>query len=84
MDNKKLLLPKTIGGIASVLYFCLVWWILNNKPVMELFDNMAKEGNVTWLLGMPVNFVYIIAVALFTTVWTIILLAKWETGDDNE
>lgn len=84
MNNKKLLLPKTPGGIASIIYFCLVWWLLNNKPVMQFFNNMAKDGNVVWLFGMPINFVYIIAVALLTTVWTIVLLAKWEVGDDNE
>lgn len=82
--KRNLLLPKTPLGIASVLYFCVVWWLLNNKPVMQFFDNMAKEGNIVWLFGMPINFVYIIAVAILTVLWSFVVFAKWEAGDDNE
>ena len=83
-DNRKILLPKTPFGVATVAFFCLIWWLLNNKPVMQFFDNMVKDGDVVWLLGMPINFAFIIGVAILSTIWTIIMLAKWEVGDDDE
>ena len=83
-NKRKLLLPKTPLGIASVLYFCVIWWFLNNKPVMQIFDNMAKEDNIVWLFGMPINFVYIIAVAILTVLWSFVGFAKWEVGDNDE
>lgn len=84
LRKRKLLMPKTAFAKASVLYFCLIWWLLNNKPVMQIFDSMAKPDNMVWLFGMPINFAYIIAVALLTVVWTIAIFAKWEVGDDDE
>jgi|GEM_PF-3042800 len=83
-DNRKTSLPKTPFGVATVVFFCLIWWLLNNKPVMQFFDNMVKDGDVVWLLGMPINFTYIIGVAVLSIIWTIIMLAKWEVGDDDE
>jgi len=83
-DKKKLLLPKTPFGIASVIFFCIVWWLLYNQPVMQIFDNMAKEGNIVWLLGMPINFVYIIVVAIITLAWSFAVFFLWEVDDDNE
>lgn len=83
-DLKKLLLPKTALGKASVIYFCGIWWLLNNKPIMQIFDSMAKEGNIVWVLGMPINFVYIIAAAILTVIWSFVVFAKWEVGDEDE
>lgn len=84
LNKRKLLLPKTPLGIASVVFFCGIWWLLYNKPGMQIFDAMAKEGNIVWVLGMPINFFYVIVVAIVTVIWSFVVFAKWEVGDDHE
>lgn len=82
LRNNRLLTPKTGLGKASVLYFCLVWWLLTNQPGLHFFNDMCQGDHVVWLLGMPINFTYIIAVALITVIWTVVVLSKWEVGDN--
>ncbi len=82
-NNRKLLLPKTLFGKLSVLYFCLVWWLMNNQPVLQFFNDMVQGEEIVWLLGMPINFTYIIGTAIFTAIWIVVLLLKWEVGDDE-
>lgn len=81
-EDRKLLLPKTVLGWFAAIYFCVIWWLLNTQPCLQFFDNMAKEGNMVWMFGMPVNFAYIILVALATVILTFVVLMKWEVGDE--
>lgn len=37
---------------------------------------------MVWMFGMPVNFAYIILVALATVILTFVVLMKWEVGDE--
>ncbi len=81
-NNKKLLMPKTPLGIATVLFFCLIWWLLNTYPCLHFFNDMVKGGKIVWALGMPINFTYVILVALIAIIWTIVILLKWEASDE--
>lgn len=81
-DNKKLLLPKTPLGKICVLFFCLIWWLLCTQPVLQIFNNMAKGDNIVWVGGMPINFVYIIVVAVITVAMTFVVLLNWKEGDE--
>ena len=83
-NNKKLLLPKTALGIISVVDFVFVWWLLNSWPVLHIFNDMVKEEPIVWLLGMPIDFTYIIGVALFTSIFSIYILSKWTVGDKDD
>lgn len=82
-ENKKLLLPKTALGKASVIYFCFVWWLLNNYPIMHFFDNMVSGEKIVWLFGMPINFTYIILVALLTVVWSFVIFKRWDVEGEE-
>lgn len=83
MDNKTLLLPKTILGKVSTIYFCIVWWILVNKPVLGILNNMVSEEGIRWVLGMPINFFYVLVITVITVGLTFIVLEKWDVGGEN-
>lgn len=83
MGKKNLPIPKTMLGKISVAYFCFIWWIIVNKPVLGIFNSMVSKDHITWLLGMPINFFYIIATTAITVALTMIVLAKWDVGGDE-
>ena len=83
MDSKTLLLPKTTLGKVSTVYFCIVWWILVNKPVLGIFNNMVSKEGIRWVLGMPINFFYVLVIAVITVALTFIVLEKWNVGGED-
>lgn len=83
MDSKTLLLPKTTLGKVSTIYFCIVWWILVNKPVLGILNNMVSKEGIRWVLGMPINFFYVLVIAVITVALTFIVLEKWNVGGED-
>ncbi|SBV92231.1 hypothetical protein KL86DPRO_10326 [uncultured delta proteobacterium] len=80
--DRSLLTPKTVPGKICVFYFCFLWWILVNQPVLQIFNDMVVKDNV-WVLGMPVNFLYIYVIAAIATGLTFYALWGWQGDEDD-
>lgn len=83
MDNKKLLCPETPLGKFMVLFFGIAWWIIINKPCLHYFNNLVERGYTLFVLGMPVNFAYVIGLSALATLFTFVTLLKWQVGEDE-
>lgn len=50
---------------------------------MHFFDNMVSGEEIVWLFGMPINFTYIILVALLTVVWSFVIFKRWDVEGEE-
>ncbi len=81
--DRSLLTPKTVPGKICVVYFCFLWWVLINYPVLQLFTGMVTQDHITWVLGMPVNFLYIFVIAAVSVGLTFYVVGSWK-GDEGD
>ncbi|MCR4397804.1 MAG: hypothetical protein NUV93_02460 [Firmicutes bacterium] len=77
-----LLLPKSPKAWLAFLYFGIAWWLLFNKPVLGPLVERSMPPNITWVLGMPVDFAYVIFLTAVTCVAAVYILSTWEVKEE--
>ncbi len=82
MNTKKFLWPNTLLGKITVIYFCIIWWILVNKPVLGIFNEMVQT-QIIYILDLPINFFYVIFISAITIILTFVVLCKWDIGGES-